>query len=604
LKVIQPSIIARAGELAEMVVKKEAVALGRINERVPPCPWVVRLLDVGSIDSGSGPTAQRLPWLALEYVHGGAEGVTLEDRVQRSIMDTGYAFTPERTLLLLEQLADGLGEIHAAGVIHRDLNPNNLLCCGSGNAEMFKISDFGIARPLGMRATFGSDGVGTPGYIAPEQFGGGDGDVTFGSDIFSAGALMFYVLTGEDLFEGGMLALVKARSGERRSLATARHLAPEIANDPEIVHGLDHALALATAPNPAERPETPRAFAASIRTWLTSCPPTRRTHVPSGPPPTVSLPHWTFGMRHPADTRFLLLKLGWDSDGHCLAATTEGLAYFDGTAWNPVPDPSAGGIRPVRFVASAGAGRWLIGGDQGTVAEYSRAGITRLLRADDAGLTLLDASGELSDLAVTIASKPNSPPLLAAVSGERWLKPLPVPQAALLTDLTRLDDTRWLVIGRGIDGQALAGIYSPLRFELELFPSVRARAWLGCSSRPERELAVAAGSQGTLLRVERGRPELVQLPESIDLAAVTVDVLGAAWAGGLGSLWLASGTEGGWLKAWSHPEWRAPFVSIFAEPGRVVAATADGAVLEGRLATDRTSSSAGFPAIPSRAPTA
>jgi serine/threonine protein kinase len=586
LKIIQPAIIAEAGDLAEMVVKKEAVALGRINERVPPCPAVVRLLDTGTLDyTGPGP-ALRLPWLALEYIHGGREGVTLEERVQRAVRETGYAFAPERALRLIEQLTEGLTEVHAAGVIHRDLNPNNILCCGSGDAEMFKVSDFGIARSLGMQATFGSQTVGTPGYIAPEQLGKSDRPISFAADIFSAGALVFYVLTGQDLFPGGLIAMVATAGAERRSIRSSQYLPPEIKDDPEVTAGLDRAIALATAADPAQRPETPRVLAASLRMWLTSCPPTRRTHVPPGPTPAVSLPRWSFAMRHPADPRLSLVRLGWDSDGHCLAATTEGLAYFNGTTWNDVPDGQLGGIRPVRFVASAGAGRWLIGGDAGAVAEYSRAGITRLFRAEDSSITFLNASGELTDLAVTIGTKPRTPPLLAALSGGRWLKPFPVEGASLLADLCRLSDTRWLVAGRGVDGQALAGIYSPLRFEFEPLPAVSARALLSCSSRPDRELAVAVGSQGAVLRVERGEPRGGCLAEGADLASVTVDVLGAAWAGGSGSLWLGSPADGGWVKAWSHPDWHTPFVSIFADPGRVVAATADGAILEGRAMPD------------------
>ena len=595
LKIIQPGIIAKAGDLAEMVVKKEAVALGRINERIPPCASVVRLLDTGSLEYTGRGLSLRLPWLAIEYVHGGPEGVTLEERVQRSVKDTGYALAPERVLRLLEQFTEGLTEIHAAGVIHRDLNPNNVLCCGSGASEMFKISDFGIARPLGMQATFGSDAIGTPGYIAPEQLGRSDTPVTFAADIFSAGALMFYVMTGQDLFQGGMMAMVAASNSERRSIRSSPHLPPEIKEDPELTAGIDRAIALATSPDVAQRPTSPRAFSASLRTWLTSCPPTRRTHVPAGPSPAVSLPRWSFSMRHPPDARLLLLRLGWDSDGHCLAATTEGLAYFDGTAWNEVPASQLGGIKPVRFVASAGAGRWLIGGDAGVVAEYSRAGVTRLLRAEDSGMTLLDASGDLTDLAVTLATKPGSAPLLAAISGGRWLKPMPVPGAASLTDLCRLSDTRWLVVGRGVDGQALAGIYSPLRFELALLPAVSARALLSCSSRPERELAVAVGSQGAVLRVERGEARAAYLADGADLAAVTVDVLGAAWAGGAGSLWLGTGSEGTWLRAWAHSDWRTPFVSIFAEPGRVVAATADGAILEGRVTGENPNSTSSWP---------
>jgi hypothetical protein len=137
-------------------------------------------------------------------------------------------------------------------------------------------------------------------------------------------------------------------------------------------------------------------------------------------------------------------------------------------------------------------------------------------------------------------------------------------------------------VGRGTDGQGLAGIYAPLRWEFERLPPVATRALLGSACRRERELALAVGAQGAVVRLERGATETTYLPEASDLASVAIDVLGCSWAGGAGSLWLEGSTEAGWVKAWSNPEWRVPFVSIFAEPGLVLAATADGAVLEGR----------------------
>jgi eukaryotic-like serine/threonine-protein kinase len=590
LKIIQPSIIVQAGDRAELIVQKEAVALGRINERVPPCPAVVRLLDTGAIEYAGRGKALRLPWLALEYVHGGPEGGTLAERVGHTVRETGFAFGPERALGLLDQVTEGLTEIHAAGVIHRDLNPNNVLCCGSGASEMFKISDFGIARSLGMHATLGTSGLGTPGYVAPEQLNDGTVQVDYRADLFSLGALFFYALTGEDLFPGSALtALLATRDPERRSILTTRGLAPEIRSDPEICAGIDQALLLSTAPDAKQRPATPRAFAASLKPWLTSCPPTRRTAVPLTRTDAPALPRWTFNARHPRESRWLLLRLGWDSDGHCLAATTEGLAYFDGTAWNEVPSQNLGGIRPVRFVSSAGAGRWLIGGDGAVIAEYSRLGVTRLLRGDEPELSIADACGELSDLAAAVATRPGSPPLLVGISGGRWLKPLPVPEALSLTDLTRLDETHWLVAGRGTDGQGLVGVYAPLRWEFERLPPVNTRALVGTASRRERELGLAVGAQGAIVRVERGARRTMQLPEPSDLASAALDVLGAAWAGGAGTLWFAGSAESGWVKAWADPEWRVPFVSIFAEPGRVVAATADGAILEGRALNERAS---------------
>jgi eukaryotic-like serine/threonine-protein kinase len=589
LKIIQPAIIAQAGERAEMIVRKEAVALGRINERVPSCSSVVRLLDVGTTEYNARGYSLRLPWLALEYVHGGPEGTTLEDRVSRAVRDTSYAFPPERALRLIEQVTDGLTEIHAAGVIHRDLNPNNVLCCGSANAEMFKISDFGIARPVGMNATFGSETVGTPGYVAPEQIVDGV-SAGFPVDIFGLGALLFHVLTGEELFQvSGLLAMVAARNADRRSILSTKGLCPEIRMDRGVCDGIDRALALATSPDPADRPTTPRAFAASLKSWLTSCPPTRRTQVPVDLVPGPSLPRWSFNVRHPAEPRWLIVRIGWDSDGHCLAATTDGLIYFDGTAWSEVPAHTLSGIRPIRFVSSAGAGRFLIGGDSAVIAEYSRSGVSRTLRGTDPALSFTDAAGDIGDLAAAIALRSGSPPLLVGVSGGRFLKPLPVTQAASLMGVSRLDETRFLVVGRGVDGAGLAGVYSPLEWSFELLPRTAGRALTSVASRPERELSLAAGAQGAILRRHHETTEVSYLPEGTDLASSALDVLGCAWTGGAGALWVSPSPESGWHRVWGNAEWRAPFVSIFAEPGFVMAAAADGAIIEGRVAEQRTS---------------
>src|SRR5262249_14748743 len=177
-------------------------------------------------------------------VHGGAEGATLEDRVKRAVQSTGVAFSAERALRVLRHMVEGLREIHEVGVIHRDINPNNVLCCGSGPSEIFKISDFGIARPIGMQGTFGNAAVGTPGYIAPEQASESEGPVSFASDIFSAAAVLFFVLTGEPYFETKSFwqVILDAKSERRRSILDCAALAPEIKADPETCRAIDAAL--------------------------------------------------------------------------------------------------------------------------------------------------------------------------------------------------------------------------------------------------------------------------------------------------------------------------------------------------------------------------
>jgi eukaryotic-like serine/threonine-protein kinase len=76
VKVVLPKLGAEISP--DLVAQKEAVALGRLNERVPVCPFVVRFVDTGRAPLFS---TRPTPWIAIEYVHGGIEVTTLEDRV-------------------------------------------------------------------------------------------------------------------------------------------------------------------------------------------------------------------------------------------------------------------------------------------------------------------------------------------------------------------------------------------------------------------------------------------------------------------------------------------------------------------------------------------
>src|ERR1043165_3228542 len=92
VKVILPEVAASHGSTAAMVVRKESVALGRLNEKVPPTPFVVRLMDVGVLPYVLRGKHVDLPWLAIEFVDGGIEGTTLEERLAHTLKLTGKAF--------------------------------------------------------------------------------------------------------------------------------------------------------------------------------------------------------------------------------------------------------------------------------------------------------------------------------------------------------------------------------------------------------------------------------------------------------------------------------------------------------------------------------
>jgi eukaryotic-like serine/threonine-protein kinase len=148
-------------------------------------PNLVAVYDVGE-DEG-------LPYIVMEYV----EGETLAELMKR----TGPV-PPERAVDLLLQVCAGLEAAHAAGLVHRDIKPQNLLVRTDGVA---KIADFGIARTVqATQLTQVGTVLGTAAYLAPEQAAGEQ--VTAAADIYSLGAVAYELLTGRTPYKFEALA--------------------------------------------------------------------------------------------------------------------------------------------------------------------------------------------------------------------------------------------------------------------------------------------------------------------------------------------------------------------------------------------------------------
>ena len=489
---------------------------------------------------------------------------------------------------MIKGLAKGLEEIHAVGVVHRDLSPGNVLCCGSGETELFKISDFGIARPAGLSATFGNVLLGTPGYLAPEQIMSQGEAIGPPSDIFSFACVIYYVLTGDPLFNArtAMQAMLMAREPARRSVLDAPTLPYELRDRDAACQAIDLALARATSLDPKQRPQSAQHFAESLLPWVTvtsgSARPSRRWLSSMDPLRSRELVIETNWMvRHPPGDDRLVLDVAWNAAGHALAATMRGLEYWDGTRWCELPAeglPAPGSVSVIERLTPA---TWVVGGANATLFEYSRDGIRELFRGPDPDVTFSALTAGFEDIAVVLGTKPGSPPLLYALVGKHWLRPLPVADAALLTKLTRIDDERWLVVGRGTDGRPYAAYYRPLDWHLDRLPVPEGRALLSCASRPERKMAVAVGVGGACLEIECGVPNARTLAKRPDLSCIAIDELGRHWAAGPGRVW-SRRSSGEWTCVWEHAAWQPPFVSIMAEIGAVIAMTVDGAVLECR----------------------
>jgi serine/threonine-protein kinase len=185
LKVVLPRMM-RSAEVVERF-SNEARSLARLESR-----HVVKVLDFGALSSPL--SCAGLPFMVLERLRG-------EDLFNFATREG--ALSPNRVVRFALEACDGLAAAHAQGITHRDLKPENLfVAIEPDGSECLKVLDFGIARSHTRRAalTQGQGGVGSPGYMAPEQVeaSGVDGR----SDIWALGVVMYELLAHRPAFVG------------------------------------------------------------------------------------------------------------------------------------------------------------------------------------------------------------------------------------------------------------------------------------------------------------------------------------------------------------------------------------------------------------------
>jgi hypothetical protein len=129
-----------------------------------------------------------VPWIAMRYVAGSDLGRRL---AREGKLD------PAEAVALIAQVGNGLDAIHAAGLVHRDVKPANVLLSGDQGSEHAYITDFGVARNVATESGLTQTGrfVGTLDYVAPEQISGAPIDARV--DVYALGCLLFKLLTGE-----------------------------------------------------------------------------------------------------------------------------------------------------------------------------------------------------------------------------------------------------------------------------------------------------------------------------------------------------------------------------------------------------------------------
>jgi hypothetical protein len=225
-------------------LRREAEALGLSWH-----PNVVEVIDHGYLPDGTA-------YLVMELLPGESLATRLRSRGR---------LTPRELLPIALQMCDALAAVHAAGVVHRDVKPSNILLAVNpddpAGPERVKLLDFGIARVEWEETRITNTGgpLGTPGYMSPEQEIG-EGEIDGRSDLFSLGAIMFECLVGEPPPARSPSGLVRMDGGSALRLDSGtQRAAAFVPPDWRVV--IDKVMSV----QPADRYADARAFASALR---------------------------------------------------------------------------------------------------------------------------------------------------------------------------------------------------------------------------------------------------------------------------------------------------------------------------------------------------
>jgi tRNA A-37 threonylcarbamoyl transferase component Bud32 len=228
IKRLRPDLVTNA--VFRSRFHREALAAGRLDH-----PAIVAVYDAGEERDATG-TA--VPFIVMELI----EGRSLRDALHEE-----GKLSPGRALEVAAVVLDALACSHAAGIVHRDIKPGNVMLTSTGEV---KVADFGIARAVSESsgtATMTGTVMGTAQYLSPEQGRGEAADAR--SDIYSVGCMLYELLVGHPPF-----------SGESMVSIVVQHIydspTPPSVAAREISTGVDAIILKALAKNPAERYQT------------------------------------------------------------------------------------------------------------------------------------------------------------------------------------------------------------------------------------------------------------------------------------------------------------------------------------------------------------
>lgn len=298
--------------------RREAQSSASLNH-----PAIVAVYDTGEEQSTDGSDVAQ-PYIVMEYVAG---------RTLREIIREGRKILPERALEITSGVLSALDYSHRAGIIHRDIKPGNVMLTPSGDV---KVMDFGIARAMSDASntmTQTAAVVGTAQYLSPEQARGETVDSR--SDVYSAGCLLYELLTGRPPFIGDSPVAVAYQHVREPAVPPSDH-------DTDLPPEIDAIVMKALAKRVEDRYQSAAAMRSDIERYLAGRP-VHAVAPPPPPPTTVFTPGPTpdaTTVRAPVEdddhdrSRALLLVLL----GFLLVALIGGAAYLLPKMFESAPD--------------------------------------------------------------------------------------------------------------------------------------------------------------------------------------------------------------------------------------------------------------------------
>ena len=223
-------------------LRREAQAAGRLNH-----PNIVAVYDFGEEPPQPGTRAGRIAYITMEFVEG---------RELQQLLAAQERLDVPAIVRIMSQLLDALEYSHKNGVVHRDIKPSNIMLLADGTV---KVTDFGIARIESSTLTRAGAVMGSPSYMSPEQFLGISVDAR--SDLYSAGVVLYELLTGEVPFPGSFSTAMHRVLNETPTPVSALNV--------HVPKGIDLLLGRALAKQPADRFQSAGEFKQAIVASLT-----------------------------------------------------------------------------------------------------------------------------------------------------------------------------------------------------------------------------------------------------------------------------------------------------------------------------------------------